>query len=197
VQELRQCFASGLQAEPVEDVEAVGDSAEVDDGLPGDAAFAKDAEEDDRAPDVGEQIGGGEIVERAVRGAVDEELLTEEECRESSDEEDDTGGGVEGWSFAAHGEGYESTGAEELELHEAVDPDIGAACREVRQRDVGRDEHDDREADRSGTAEVLSGGGPEEVELLFDGDAPERAGWRPERAFAGDVPVTGEEKECK
>lgn len=192
----------GSQHEPVEDVESEGDFAEIDERTQlAETVFSKEAKEEQDTSEVCQEIAWGEEMKVADSGAFLDlkEMLRCAKDDQANEEEKESNEWTELWGPAAKGKRKQGAGAEELKLNEAVDPDGGADGRsgaaEIGEGEVGDDEHRDGKEDGAGSVEILSSRGPEDVELLFDRDAPERGGDGVGEAMMRYIPVANDEEE--
>jgi hypothetical protein len=91
------------------------------------------------------------------------------------------------------------SGGEELELHEAVDPRLVDGIRgqtaQPGERRIGERHGKDRDVPEPGAAEESDDGWDHEVELLFDGEAPERTDEAEQPSVPDDEEVSREEHE--
>ena len=152
-----------FQHQPVKDVESEGDLSEVDKWFEfAEAGFAEEAKEEKNAANVGAEIAGSDEMEGARGKALFDlkDMLGKYENRQTGEEENDSEDGMEVWRAATEGQGKYGSGAEELELNKAVDPDGGGdICADVAEPgegDVGDEEHRDREEDGAGAVEVFT-----------------------------------------
>jgi len=97
------------------------------------------------------------------------------------------------------GDGDQCSGGEELELNKAVDPgSINWSGRSMGQPCVGcigRRNAKKREISETGDSEGSNDGRDDEIELLFDGDAPERSDETEQPSVTGDEEIGGKQKE--
>ncbi len=99
---------------------------------------------------------------------------------------------------SASGEEHSEDDAEGdgIELNEGVGPDFGfpgVARGEIPAGEIGHGEHNGGGYEQAAFGKFAHGGGPEDVELLFDGDAPEREDYRRWKADEDQPPVATEQ----
>jgi len=160
--------------------------------------WAEGGEEESYGSDGGDGIaeensGDGERI------AFDDEVAPgEEEAGESSEIE--SGAMKRGEARGASGEQHGEDDAEGngVKLNEGVGPETGfpgVPQGEIPAGERGDDEHEDGDDEHSTRGELAHGGGPEKIELLLQGDEPERKDDRRGKSDEDHPPVSGEEQE--
>ncbi len=165
----------------MEDVKTEGYLSEIDERPQlAQACFSEKAEKEEDAPKVGAEVSGSHAMETAERGSLvdlKDMLRCAKDCQ-PGEEKNHPDKGMEFWGPAAQGKCQQRPRTEELKLNKAVDPDGGGVARpgaaEQGDGEISDDEHYYGEKNGPGAMEILSCRRPEDVELLFDGDAPER-----------------------
>jgi len=192
------CVEDQPEEEQEKQIKAVGDFAEVDQrsGYPdldveyGDKDQEGAEEDEGEGGDEREGSGCGERLERKELAGLEPEGEPDNgDCSSLLQRQKD--------GSAVEPEGHEAASGEELELHEAINPDDsagGTVESEAEKHDVGERDGDDADDDDAAAATEAHDGRDGEIELLFHGEAPERAN-RAKPTVVKDVEVADEEGE--
>jgi hypothetical protein len=143
------------------------------------ARFSEKAKKEEVAPKVGAEVSECNAMETTESGSLLDlkDMLRCAKDGQHCEEKNHSDKGMEFWGPAAKAKCQRRPRTEKLKLNKAVDSDGGVYTRpdaaQIGDCEIGGGDHCCGENNGPGAVEIFSGGRPEDVELLFDGDAPE------------------------